>query len=99
MHLIQLLLPLGPNTDQSKNRFKSVLDQLTSEFGGVTAVLNSPAEGLWLGESGPERDRIVTIEVMVDDFDAAWWSRYREALEEDFAQEEIVARALQITKI
>lgn len=99
MHLVQLLLPLTMSDDARKARFEAVLDELTSRFGGVTAFVNSPARGLW--ESGGERqhDRIITVEVMVEDLDASWWSTYRHELEEAFEQEEVVVRSIEIRRL
>lgn len=76
---MQLLLPLADRSDASKDSFEGVLDELTSKFGGATAFLNSPAQGLWENDGQRECDRIITVEVMVEDFDAQWWSRYRES--------------------
>jgi hypothetical protein len=42
---------------------------------------------------GTEEDRIVTVEVMVDEFDREWWAGYRETLEDEFDQQELVIRA------
>ena len=68
MHLIQILLPLA--TAGGRPRFEGVLEALTTEFGGATAFVNSPARGLWEDHGQREHDRIVTIEVMVENFDA-----------------------------
>jgi hypothetical protein len=99
MHLVQLLLPVTSSAANTKARFETVLDELTTKFGGVTATLNSPAAGLWDDGRDRQRDRIVTVEVMVDDFDGEWGSRYRARLEEAFEQEAVVVRAMEILKV
>jgi len=97
MKLVQLLLPMTPQS--SKSSFEGILQELTEMFGGATAFLNSPADGLWKDSGQEERDRIVTVEVMVENLDRGWWSEYRQRLERDFEQQEIVVRALEITRI
>jgi hypothetical protein len=59
----------------------------------------SPAEGVW--EEGGERshDDIVIFEVMSNYLDRAWWRRFRERLESEFRQEEIVVRAREVEKL
>jgi hypothetical protein len=71
---------------------------LTDRFGGVTAFLRSPAEGAWKPTSERVvRDEVVIFEVMVADVDTAWWHRYRQELERELKQEEILARLYQVT--
>jgi hypothetical protein len=98
MKLVQILLPLTRSPGTSAG-FEEVMRELTNEFGGVTAQLNSPAEGLWRDQKDLDRDRVVTIEVMTEDFDSAWWKAYRESLEQAFDQKEIVVRALDIVRV
>ena len=103
MHLIQVLLPLYDN-DANPIRpalFQQVRDELSSRFGGLTVYSRSPAEGLWQDDAGerPVHDDVVLFEVMTDQLDQAWWSAYRQKLEERFAQEEIVVRAQSITRL
>ena len=100
-HLIQILLPLD---DNSGNRFPpaafdDVKRELADRFGGVTAFMQAPAEGVWSGGGEPERDRIVTFEVMADDLEGDWWRRYREALELRFAQDTVVIRTWPVTLV
>jgi hypothetical protein len=103
MFLVQLLLPLYDNSGQRfpNARFAQVTDELTDRYGGVTAYLRSPAEGSWReGSRGTvDKDEVVMFEVMVDDLDRVWWSRYRETLEERFAQEELVVRATAMERL
>ena len=102
MYLIQLLLPLYDNTGQrfANARFAQVTDELTDRYGGVTAYLRSPAQGSWREHGGTvDHDEVVMFEVMADDLDRAWWSRYRQALEQRFAQEELVVRATALERL
>ncbi|GLR56878.1 hypothetical protein GCM10007919_16020 [Rhizobium indigoferae] len=73
--------------------------ELTERFGGITLHVNAPAEGLWEDDGDVEEDRIIVVEVMVDDLDRAWWSSYRADLEVRFRQEEIVLRAVVIERL
>jgi hypothetical protein len=97
MRLVQILLPLL--TSGGRTGFETVLNELTTEFGGATAILNSPARGLWDDNGESEQDRVVTIEVMVQDFDADWWAGYRKRFEAEFEQKEVVVRAIEIIKV
>lgn len=95
-HLVQILLPVRDERGEPfpSSAFVRVRDELTGRFGGVTAYLHSPAEGVWREEDGVERDEIVVVEVMTDGLDRAWWQDYREELRRRFAQDELVVRAL-----
>ena len=55
MYLIQLLLPLYDNEKQpfSRSYFEAVRNELTNQFGGVTAFVRSPAQ---------RGDRIAAVE-------------------------------------
>jgi hypothetical protein len=102
MLLVQLLLPLYENTGRRvpPERFAEVRDELTHEYGGVTAFLRSPAEGTWKVENGAvDHDDIVMCEVMVDSLDRTWWAQYRSTLEKRFGQRELIARAVQIERL
>lgn len=99
MHLIHILLPLNDNKGKPlpKTLFRAVADELTETFGGLTAHTRAPAEGLWKDDSPqPEKDEIVTLEVMAEDLDEAWWTRYRKRLEKRFKQEKVIVRAQEI---
>lgn len=95
--LIQILLPTT-HQDGSKvpiEEFARVRVELTEKFGGVTAYSRSPATGLWKRtEDEIDRDQVIMIEVVVQEFDPRWWERYRQELERRFDQEQIHARAL-----
>jgi hypothetical protein len=102
MYLIQLILPLHDN-DKSpfpREEFESLHNELTHNFGGVTAFLGSPAVGLWKGDSNEvTRDDVVMFEVMVEQLDRRWWAHYRGMLEAKFRQEEVVIRAIAAEKL
>jgi hypothetical protein len=68
---------------------------MADRFGGATAFTRTPATGLWKDANGVERDRLVIVEVMVEELDAAWWRGYRSRLEREFQQERILIRATQ----
>jgi hypothetical protein len=74
-----------------------VRDELAHRFGGVTAYMRSPATGLWkTGAGDVDRDEVVTVEVMVDDLNEAWWREYALRLAQAFRQQEVVVRAIVI---
>jgi hypothetical protein len=95
MHLVQLLLPLkDPNGKPfPRSTYRSVRTELTERFGGLTAYSRAPAEGLWDAGDAVAHDDIVVYEVMVSELDRGWWADYRQGLERQFDQEELVVRA------
>jgi hypothetical protein len=102
MHLVQLLIPTQNESGQPYPRelFDALAQQLTNQFGGVTAYARAPATGLWVASSGePVRDQVVVYEVMVEDVDEAWWIRMRHDLEGRFAQRELVIRTHEIRRL
>lgn len=102
-HLVQLLLPLTDNDGRAfpRSAYERVRYELTERYGGVTAYLRAPAEGLWKDGAGSRvsRDDVVIYEVMTGELDRAWWSGYRLALQERFRQEELVVRASAIERL
>ncbi len=100
MFVVELFLPLekpdgSPVPAELLERIKA---ELTERFGGVTAFLQSPAEGAWKpSRSKVVHDRVAIFEVMVDDVDTQWWRNYRHRLEEELEQEQILARLYQVT--
>ncbi len=101
-HLIQILLPIHARDGSPfpVEMFARVRVELTEQFGGVTAYSRSPATGLWKREDEKiERDQVIMVEVVVEEFDRDWWIAYREQLEERFGQEEVLARALAMERI
>src|SRR5688500_4781346 len=102
MYIIQLLLPLYGNEHQpiAHGTLKDVRDELTERFGGVTAFMRSPAEGFWKdNDNRVDRDDIIVLEVMVEDVERSWWSRYKAELEERFQQQEIVIRSIPMERL
>ena len=102
MHLVQILLPLYDNHQQPFPRadFDTVRAELTENFGGVTAFVRSPAEGLWKEDQNKvSRDDVVMFEVMVESVDHQWWSDYRERLRQRFKQDELLIVAMEIEKL
>jgi hypothetical protein len=96
MHLIQVLLPLYDNDGNAieRSRFRAVSEELTQQFGGLTAYTRAPAEGLWKDDaSSTTRDEMVLFEVMTETLDRDWWATYRQSLEQRFRQKSIVVRA------
>ena len=102
MQLVQILLPVrGPEGNAFPHaEYSRVAEELTEQFGGMTAYTRAPASGLWQeGDGETTRDDIVVYEVMVDELDAAWWSGYRRTLEARFAQQELVVRAQDMRRL
>lgn len=102
MHLIQLLLPLHDNRRRAfpPAYFDKVREQLTDRFGGVTAFVRSPAVGLWKEGAGDvNRDDVVMFEVLTEQIDKAWWANYRQQLQDEFHQEELLVWASEITRL
>ena len=100
--LIQILLPTTHQggSPVPAEEFARVRVELTEKFGGVTAYSRSPATGLWKRtEDEIERDQVIMIEVVVQEFDPRWWEQYRQDLERRFDQQEIHARALSMELI
>lgn len=97
MPLVQLFLPLRDQAGAPFDRalFAQVRDELTEAFGGVTAYQRAPAVGLWEAPDGDiERDDMVLVEVMAPNVDHRWWKDYRGKLEQRFAQDTVLVRAL-----
>lgn len=95
MFAIELFLPLnrGDGTAIPQAEIETVISVLAECFGGATALTRSPAQGLWKNGGKVVEDRIIIVEVMVDDIDEAWWQDYRAGLEKQLQQEQIVIRA------
>ncbi len=100
-YLIQLLLPNSTDAKEAHTQLlRAVREELTAKFGGVTAYSRASAEGLWEARPGVvERDEMVLFEVMAKSLKKRWWRRYRCKLEAQFAQSEIVVRALKISRL
>jgi hypothetical protein len=102
MYLVQILLPLYDNEKQRfpHSDFDAVRNELTQEFGGVTAFVRSPGEGFWKeGEDRITRDDVQMFEVLTEALSRKWWKRYRKLLEQRFRQDEIVVLASKVKKL
>jgi len=98
-YLVQILLPVRDNAGATfpPSLLHDIRQQLAAQFGGVTAFTRAPAEGIWAPDDAPaSTDDIVVVEVMVEDLNEAWWRGFRQQLERDLRQAEIVVRAHQI---
>jgi hypothetical protein len=97
VYLIQILLPrVGAEGRPTRDAdFALTRAELVEAFDGVTAYLRSPAVGAWTAPDGRvERDDVVMVEVLAEDFDRAWWRAYADRLARRFDQEAIHVRAL-----
>lgn len=102
MHLVQILLPLYDNAGNRfrGEEFRTLWDELTQAFGGVTVYSRGPAHGLWKEDaSSVQHDDVILFEVMVTQLDRDWWAAYRRGLEQRFRQEVIVIRAQGMTML
>lgn len=101
-HLVQILLPLRDNAGDSFSPalYEEVRRALTERFGGMTAYVRAPAEGTFEAGSGEVvRDEIVMVEVMCDELEEEFWRDYRARLQELFAQEDLVVRAVPMRRL
>ncbi|MGJ4730287.1 hypothetical protein [Luteimonas sp. SDU101] len=102
MHLVQLFLPLRDNEGRAFDRslFAAVRDELTDQFGGVTAFARAPAVGAWEDDAGRvQRDEVVLVEVMATQLDHGWWAAYRLQLQRRFRQDEVLVRAMGMERL
>ncbi|GAC1658193.1 MAG: hypothetical protein NVS4B3_25370 [Gemmatimonadaceae bacterium] len=100
--MVQLLLPMYDAGGKAfpATHYAGIRAALTERFGGFTAYSRAPAVGEWSDDRGhAQRDDIIVYEVMVEKLDHEWWRRYRAALEELFAQDELVIRALRTERL
>src|SRR5919198_413592 len=99
MYLIQILLPLYDNSGNPfpQHEYTRVRDELTERFGGITAYVRSPAEGLWRGNPPLTiRDDIVIYEIMTEKLDRNWWQGYRKGLSLRFRQDLLIVRVSEV---
>lgn len=99
MHLVQILLPLYDNSGDPfpQREYLQIRDHLTERFGGITAYIHSPAEGLWKETSSSTvHDDIVIYEVMTEQLDRQWWAAYRKELAGRFRQELLIVRVSEV---
>lgn len=101
MHLVEILVPLRDNhgVPLPEDRFSALSATLADRFGGLTAFTRAPADGFWTDGGESVREDVVVFEVMIEELDRAWWSEFRQHLEESFRQEEIVIRAHEIERL
>lgn len=102
VHLVQILLPLYDRDGRRFGRalYDAVARELTAAFGGITAHARAPARGLWNDADGDTAvDDIVVYEVMTDALDRSWWAHYRADLQQRFAQDELVVRAMSMQRL
>jgi len=102
MYVIHMLLPLNDNNGRrlDPQLFQQARGELTERFGGVTAFIRSPALGLWKEDDQEiNRDEVVMFEVLAEEIDRDWWSSYRQQLEEQFRQKELMIWAVDVTRL
>jgi hypothetical protein len=94
MQIIELFLPLdtGSGVAVEVEVIEGIVKGLADRFGGATAFTREPASGLWKRETTIERDRIIVVEVVVDQIDEEWWFSYRKRLEKVLEQERVMVR-------
>ena len=96
MNVIELFLPLdkGDGLPVDPERIEALVKGLVDRFGGATAYTREPAEGMWKHSGAIEQDRILIVEVVAKAVDDDWWAAYRERLEAEFQQDEIMIRVI-----
>ena len=99
MVLIQMLLPAttsGLEADADR-RVRQTRHELVEIFGGITAYLQTPAQGVWTSPEGErEHDAVVMVEIVTERFDRTWWQQYAATLATRFQQETIHVRAVKV---
>ncbi|WP_196258686.1 hypothetical protein [Pelagibacterium limicola] len=95
MQLVGVFLPLDTKhqTPIAPDVFEGIFRDLAHRFGGATAFSRAPAQGLWNDEGLMKSDRLIIVEVMVEDVDESWWKDYRLWLKSELEQDEIIIRA------
>lgn len=88
MFLVELFVPMSARGAD----IEALVERLALEFGGATAHVRTPAEGLWHDQS-LEKEPMGIIEIMTPELDRAWWRKLRTDLEVRFDQDEILIRA------
>ena len=94
MQLIQILLPRTDNSGRPFGReaFDQVKNELAKHFDGVTAYLQSPAEGVWREGEQSNEDDIIIFEVMAERVELSDWRERRAELERRFRQDKVIIR-------
>jgi hypothetical protein len=100
-YLVQILLPIRDNGGRpyAPDVLAGISKALTHQFGGVTAYSRAPAKGVWMNSDHVKHDDVIALEVMVEKLDRDWWTAFRNSLEKNLAQQEIVIRAHAIEKL
>lgn len=98
MHLVQILLPLTRNDGSPipQALHREIREELIRRFGGLTAYVQAPAQGVWAHGGTRQTDQIAVIEVMAAELDEPWWRAFRRRLERLLEQEALVVRAFEI---
>jgi hypothetical protein len=100
--IIELFLPLNRRDGSPLDRaaFDRILRELTQRFGGVTAFLQAPEEGVWkASDENTVFDQVAVIEVTAENVDRTWWRDYRSSLEHELDQDEILIRMSEVDKL
>jgi hypothetical protein len=99
--LVQILLPLTRNDGTSfpPELHAGIREELVNRFGGLTAYIQAPAQGVWSHDGTRQQDEIAVVEVMVDSLDRTWWRNFRQRLERVLEQESLVIRAFEIGRL
>jgi hypothetical protein len=101
VHLVEILLPVADNEGHRFDaaKYAKVRQVLSRRFGGITTFTRAPAHGTSEARGEIVHDDIVVFEVMTDTLDRPWWESCRRQLEQSFSQDEIVIRAVAITRL
>jgi hypothetical protein len=101
MYLFQILLPRADNDGRAfpRQEFDRLKEELAGQFAGVTAYLQTPAEGLWRQGELSTDDDIVIFEVMTEEIDMRGWRALRSELEQRFRQEKLIIRYMKIALV
>jgi hypothetical protein len=101
MHLVQILLPLTANDGAPvpEALIRGAREELVAQFGGLTAYIRAPAQGVWAHDGIRQKDDIAVVEVMVEALDENWWRDFRLRLERLLQQETLVVRAYAIRRL
>ncbi|MEA2879205.1 MAG: hypothetical protein QOF14_4401 [Hyphomicrobiales bacterium] len=98
MRLVEILLPVNDNAGRAfeASKFAAVRNGKIRWRNGFHP--RSRTGDQRLRRQDPAR-RYVIMEVMTDRLDQDWWAAYRQNLECEFAEDEIIIRATAMTKL
>lgn len=102
MYLVQIFLPAHDPSGQPwpRESYERIRGELADHYGGVTASLRAPMQGLWESPEGARRrEDMVLVEVMCERLDRVWWHDYRRKLEQVFDQREVLVRAVAVERL